>query len=110
VAVPSRAFVGIVVFGLLASLALLPYTMLVLSGYQPPPDAPYKAIFAEEHNETGDKLVLVAATLFSMAVTVIAWRALLARARRDQGLRQDARRRKAEDRRKPPPPPPPGYQ
>jgi hypothetical protein len=110
VAVPSRAFVGIVVFGLLASLALLPYTILVLSGYQPPPEAPYQAIFAEKPNDTGDKLVLVAATLFSMAVTVLAWRGLLARARRDQGLRHDLRRRTSEETRRPPPPPPPGYQ
>ena len=110
-AVPSRAFVGMVVFGLIASLAVVPYTLLILSGYEPPVDAPYKAIFpGPEDVGPADKLVLVLASLFCLAVTVFAWRGLLHRARADVELRRAVRDRKAEEKARLPPPPPPGYQ
>lgn len=110
-AVPSRAFVGMVVFGLIASLAVVPYTVLVLGGYEAPVDAPYKAIFpGPEDVGTGDKVALVLASVFCLAVTVFAWRALLGRARADVQLRQRVRDRKAEEKARLPPPPPPGYQ
>lgn len=109
-AVPSRAFVGMVVFGLIASLAVVPYTLLILSGYEPPPSAPYEAIFPQEGTATGDKLVLVLASLFCVAVTVFAWRGLLHRARSDVKARSDLKARRAEAKSRPPPPPPPGYQ
>src|SRR5690348_13044559 len=89
VAVPSRAFVGMVVFGLLASLAVVPYTVLVLNGYEPPPTAPYRAIFpGPDHFSLGDKLVLVLASVFCVAVTLFAWRGLVGRARADADLRR----------------------
>lgn len=107
VAVPSRAFVGMVVFGLIASLAVVPYTLLVLSGYEPPPEAPYEAIYpGPDRFQPGDKLVLVLASVFSIAVTVFAWRGLLHGARMDTEMRQEKRAAKE----RPPPPPPPGYQ
>lgn len=96
-----------VVFGLIASLAVLPYTVLVLSGYEPPPDAPYKVIFpGPDRFSVGDKITLVLASLFSLAVTVFAWRGLLHGARMDT----EARRERHVERNRPPPPPPPGYQ
>ena len=110
-AVPSRAFVGMVVFGLLASLAVVPYTVLILSGYEAPPDAPYEAIFpGPGGTDTGDKVVLVLASAFCVAVTALAWRGHVGRARADVQLRKDVQARKAEDKARMPPPPPPGYQ
>ena len=106
-AVPSRAFVGMVVFGLIASLAIVPYTLLVLSGYQPAAEGPYwHDLFPAEGFGVGDKIVLALASLFSVAVTVFAWRGLLHGARMDTRMRKD----KAWERSRPPPPPPPGYQ
>lgn len=111
VAIPSRAFVGMVVFGLIASLAVVPYTLLILSGYEPPPDAPYEAIFpGPGGTDTGDKIVLVLASAFCVTVTVFAWRGLLGRARADVELRRQARERRVEEKSRLPPPPPPGYQ
>lgn len=111
VAVPSRAFVGMVVFGLIASLAVVPYTLLVLGGYQPPPTAPsWRTLFPTAGFSAGDKMVLALASAFSVAVTVFAWRGLLQGARQDRELRQQiaAERQAAKERM--PPPPPPGYQ
>lgn len=108
--VPSRAFVGILVFGLIASLAIVPYTLLVLSGYRPPPEAPYEAIFPEDPFRAGDKLALVLASLFSVAVAIFAWRGLLAAARGDRALRERLESERAAARDRMPPPPPPGYQ
>jgi hypothetical protein len=96
-----------VIFGLIASLAVVPYTLLVLGGYQPPPDAPYKALFpGPDPFSVGDKLALGLASLFSLALTVFAWRGLLHGARMDTQMRRDL----ALNRNRPPPPPPPGYQ
>jgi hypothetical protein len=107
VAVPSRAFVGMVVFGLIASLAIVPYTLLVLGGYTPPADAPYwQEIFPPAGTSPGDKLALALASLFSIAVTVFAWRGLLHGARMDTQARRELRAKAKQ----PPPPPPPGYQ
>lgn len=116
-AVPSRAFVGILVFGLIATLAIVPYTLLLLSGYQPPPEAPYEALFPEpDAGAGGTKLVLVIASLFCLALVVSAWRGLLHGARVDRELRAE---RKARAKAPPTPPKasepaldeqPPGYQ
>jgi hypothetical protein len=96
-----------VVFGLIASLAIVPYTLLVLGGYAPPPNAPYEAIFpGPERFSIGDKITLVLASLFSLAITVFAWRGLLHGARMDTRMRRD----RELERSRPPPPPPPGYQ
>lgn len=110
-AVPSRAFVGMVVFGLIASLAVVPYTILVLSDYQAPPNAPYEAIFpGPARFGVGDKVVLALASVFCVAVTLFAWRGLVGRARSDVQRRAAARQRREEERTRLPPPPPPGYQ
>jgi hypothetical protein len=106
VAVPSRAFVGMVVFGLIASLAIVPFTLLVLSGYQPPANGPYWQELFRPVFSLGDKITLVIASLFSLSVTVFAWRGLLHGARMDTQMRRD----READRKRPPPPPPPGYQ
>ena len=92
---------------LVASLAIVPYTLLVLGGYEPPATAPYwRDLFPSSEYSGGDKLVLVLASAFSLAVTVLAWRGLLHRAREDRKLRETLLARKSEM----PPPPPPGYQ
>lgn len=103
-AIPSRVFVGILVFGLLASFAIIPYTILVLSGYDPPAEAPYQNLFPQpEQPNGGTSLVLVLASLFCLAVVVTAWRGLLHGARLDKRLRAErAQRPREED--------PPGYQ
>lgn len=95
-----------VVFGLIASLAIVPYTLLVLGGYQPPATSPsWQQLFRPTFS-AGDKLALVLASLFSVAVTAFAWRGLLHGARMDTRMRRD----KESERSRPPPPPPPGYQ
>lgn len=97
-AIPSRVFVGLVVFGLIASLAIVPYTILALSGYEPG-DGPLPGGAISG----ADKGVLVLASLFSVALTAFAWRGLVSGARRDAALRRERRQRGQE-------PPPPGYQ
>ena len=89
-AVPSRAFVGILVFALLASLAIVPYTVLILAGYEPAPDAPHDLLFPEPSDTSpGDRITLVLASAFCLGLVAAAWRGLLLAAR------QDAARRKA---------------
>lgn len=110
-AIPSRAFVGMVVFGLIASLAVVPYTLLVLGGYEPPATAPYwRGLFPTSGYSPGDKLVLVLASAFSLAVTVFAWRGLLHGARQDREMRQQIQAERKAAKERMPPPPPPGYQ
>ncbi len=89
-AVPSRVYVGVFVFGLIASIVTLTYTALFLSGYQPPPDP--KVITFDPPEEPAKRFFLVLASLFSIGLTVVAWRLLI------EGARQDAktRQRRAE--------------
>ncbi len=115
-AVPSRAFVGILVFALLATLAVVPYTLLVLSGYQPPPETPYEALFPPaEETTAGTKIALGMASLFCLALVVAAWRGLLHGARLDRQLRRE-RAARAQERKEQAAKPkvveeqPPGYQ
>jgi len=108
--VPSRAFVGMVVFGLIASLAIVPYTLLVLGGYHPPPEAPYQAIFPKQEFSPGDKVALGLASVFSVGITVFAWRGLLHGARADRKMRQEIQAEREAAKTRLPPPPPPGYQ
>ena len=86
VAVPSRVFVGVVVFGLIASLVTGTYTLLILSGYQPPPDP--TVITFEPPEEPSKRFFLVLSTIFSVALTPYAWRELVRGARRDASRRQ----------------------
>lgn len=109
-AVPSRAYVGVVVFGLIASLLTLAYALLLLSGYEPPADSPYELLFPQEAAlQPGEWVFLALTALFSIVLTVLSWRALLEGARRDQGRRKRHEelkrqvRRYAEQRRQQPP-------
>jgi hypothetical protein len=101
-AVPSRVFVGLVIFGLIASLALVPFTILVLTGYEPEDGSPL--LPGRSEFGVGDKLVLILGSLFGLALTYVAWRGLVQGARHDAKLRkqkQGDKSRRDE--------PPPGY-
>lgn len=89
-AVPSRVYVGITVFGVIASLLTVTYTVLVLTGLRPAPLSPMLSF--DRADEPALLLFLVVASLLSVALTVIAWRTLL------KGARRDARRRLARQR------------
>lgn len=96
-AVPSRAYVGILTFALLASLAVVPYTILILVGYEAPPEAPHELLFPEpQESDPGTKVVLVLASLFCLALVFVSWRGLLAVARRDAQVRKDAQASKQD--------------
>lgn len=86
-ALPSRVFVGITVFGLIATLLTVPYTALLLSGYRPPVLSPVLGF--RDPATPGTIAFLVLASLFSIGLTAWAWRSLVAAAR------QDAKRRRA---------------
>lgn len=80
-AVPSRIFVGITLFGLMATLATATFAVMVLTGYTSPPSSP-----ADDPRpfSVGTKIFLVLATLFSGAFTLLSWQSLVAGARRDR--------------------------
>lgn len=114
-AVPSRAFVGILVFALIATLAVVPYAILVLSGYEAPPETPYEALFPEPDDTTvGTKIALGLAGFFCVALLVAAWRGLLHGARVDRRLREERAARAKAPKPVPAAPAieeePPGYQ
>ncbi|MGB0653040.1 MAG: hypothetical protein ACPGQL_07545 [Thermoplasmatota archaeon] len=94
-AVPSRVYVGVVVFGLITALVTVPYTSLVLAGYRQPPEPtqPYQVLFPVEGEPlaAGEVLFLLLACAFSVALTVLSWRALLRGAREDAAKRKRAR-------------------
>lgn len=85
-AVPSRIFVGITLFGLLCCVLLVPYTVLVVACHaqyaEDLPGIPCADI------PIGTRLLLVLASVFAVAFTVLSWRALLAGARRDRARRR----------------------
>lgn len=87
-AVPSRVFVGVTVFGLIASLLTVPYTILALTGFRPAALSPVLSFDGAE--EPGLMAFLVIASLFSLAVTYVGWSSLVRGARRD-AKRRDAR-------------------
>lgn len=88
--VPSRVYVGVTVFGLIASLVTVPYTLMVLFGYTPPAASGVPTF--EDPYTVAQKAFLVLASLFSVGLTVFAWRSLL------HGARADQRRRRARER------------
>lgn len=110
--VPSRVYVGVVVFGLIASLSTLAYAILVVTGYSPPAGSPHELLFPEpEEDVPGQTLFLVLAAAFSLAFTVLSVRALLQGAREEAAfqrlkpsLKAELRRRRHadEDEREPP--------
>lgn len=97
--VPSRAYVGVVVFGLIASLLTLAYASVLLSGYQPPADSPYELLFPEETIRPGEWLFLMLTAGYSLVLTWLSSRALLHGARRDMARRRRHEKLKADMRR-----------
>lgn len=94
-------YVGVVVFGLIASLSVLAYTVLILVGYQPPAESPYELLFPEpEETVPGQTLFLSLAVLFTVGFTAVAWRALLRGAREDLAIQRNRRELEAELRRR----------
>ncbi len=84
--VPSRVYVGITVFGLLAMVLTVPYTFLVFTGLRPAPLSPILSF--EGADDMGFRVFLVVASGFAVGLTVFAWRALLDAARRDSRRRE----------------------
>lgn len=88
-AVPSRVFVGVTVFGLIASILTVPYTIILLTGIRPPALSPLLGF--ELAAEPSFIVFMVVASLLSIGLTWSAWRGLV------QGARRDARRRRARE-------------
>jgi hypothetical protein len=91
VRLPSRAYVGVVVFGLITVAATISYTVLVLQDVEPSLNSPYAQLFPEPDRSLGMKVFLVLASMFSLALFWAGWRALLTASRRD------AKRRRAHE-------------
>lgn len=101
VAVPSRIFVGLTVFGLICTLLIVPISLVVLLDVHPAPDLfDYARVGAFTVSQ---KIFLAIASLFSLAFTWLSWRSLLAGARRNRALREALAARKSEDDAGPPP-------
>jgi hypothetical protein len=105
VAVPSRIFVGITMFGLISALVVVPFTVLVVSC---DPDSTSQLFGRFAGNDCtvfspGQKIFLGLASLLTVAFTVLAWRALLAGARRDAIRRRKAQAPGREAKREEPP-------
>lgn len=84
-AVPSRIFVGITIFGLISALVVVPFTLLVVT-CDPGSTQSFFGQFAGNDCTvfgTGQKIFLALASILTVAFTVLSWRALLAGARRD---------------------------
>lgn len=83
-------YVGVVVFGVIAVLAILAYATLWMAGYQPPPESPFELLFPPESDglDAGEGLFLALAVAFAVAFTVFAWRRLVAGARGDAAKRR----------------------
>lgn len=99
-AVPSRIFVGITMFGLLSALVVVPFTFLVVTC---DPGSTSRLFGAFAGNDctvfsTGQKVFLGLASLLTVCFTVLAWKALLAGARRDAIRRRKARAEAARQR------------
>lgn len=116
-AIPSRAYVGLLVFGVMATLLVGGYTALVLSGYTPAENSAGPPQFFQPPQEgypVGHRLLLVVATIACVLLTAVAWRQLLDRARSDAAIRKSQREerppRPAPTSRSRMPPPPPGYE
>lgn len=88
-AVPSRVYVGVTVFGAIATLLTVPYAIMLLTGVRPPALSPLLSF--EAAAEPAFIVFIVVAGLLSIGLTWFAWRALV------HGARRDARRRRARD-------------
>lgn len=87
---PARMYVGVVVFGLIATLVLLGLTLFFFAGY----DAPDGKIPLVEHKREFSwpyKVFGTAGTVMAAGFTVGAWRALLRGARADEARRKAVR-------------------
>jgi hypothetical protein len=77
------------VFGLIASLLVVPYTILAWTGLRPTAISPALSFAAAE--ELGFRIFLLVASALSVGFTVVSWRALV------EGARKDVDRREARD-------------
>lgn len=84
VAVPSRIFVGITMFGLITALVVVPFTLVVVT-CAPGTTQPFLGQATGDCTVfgPGQKIFLGVASLLTVAFTVLSWRALLAGARRE---------------------------
>jgi hypothetical protein len=93
VAVPARVYVGLTVFGLVATLVVVPYTLLVVTC--DPAGAGHIPFLRQDCSVfTWEKKVFLGlASAFTLAFTIVWWRALVAAARRDAAIRRAIRER-----------------
>lgn len=91
-AVPSRIFVGITMFGLISALVVVPFTLLVVT-CDPASTGTFFGRFAGNDCTVfspGQKVFLALASILTVSFTVLSWKALLAGARRDAIRRRRA--------------------
>lgn len=91
-------YVGVVVFGLIAFLAIMAYGALLLAGYEAPPDSPFELLFPPESDgpDVGEVLFTGLAAAFALVFTILAWRRLLSGARSDAAKRRRLRELRSE--------------
>jgi hypothetical protein len=104
VAVPSRIFVGITMFGLITALVVVPFTFVVVTCA---PGAAQSVLGPFAGGDCtvfgpGQKIFLGVASLLTVAFTVMSWRALLAGARREAVLRAQQAHAPEKERKGPP--------
>ena len=98
VAVPSRIFVGITMFGLISTLVVVPFTVLVVT-CDPASTGSIFGGFAGNDCTVfgaGQKVFLALASILTVSFTVLSWRALLAGARRDAIRRRRAKQAQSQ--------------
>lgn len=103
--VPTRAYVGLTVFGLITGMLVLAYALLLLGGYQPAPESPYELLFPEPtERDIGSSMFLLLAGAFCLGFTVWSCRRLVrgARAARKQRAQILSLKVKLEEKRRPP--------
>lgn len=103
--VPTRAYVGLTVFGLITGLLVLAYALLLLGGYQPAAESPYELLFPEpRERDVGASLFLLLAGGFCIGFTAWSWCRLLNGAREARKKRNQiaSLQGELEEKRRPP--------
>ena len=83
-AVSGRIYIGVLVFSLIAALTVVPTTIMIVSGYEPPSVLPLQD---PDGYSLGDKLAFSIASLITIVLVVASWRMLINGARQRQGLK-----------------------